>query len=92
MVFLDLVPGATSTQQIALIGLLALVLSAVVRRVYGVYFGPLSIFPGPKLAAATLWYEFYYDVVLQGRYTFKIKELHEKYGTCRSGVLSATKR
>lgn len=50
------------------------------RRVYSVYFGPLSKFPGPKLAAATLWYEFYYDVVLRGQYTFKIKELHEEYG------------
>jgi ornithine cyclodeaminase/alanine dehydrogenase-like protein (mu-crystallin family) len=40
-----------------------------------VYFGPLAKFPGPKLAAATLWYEFYYDVILKGRYSFKIKEL-----------------
>lgn len=55
-------------------------LTFVSSRVYSVYFGPLSKFPGPKLAAATLWYEFYYDVILSGRYTFKIKELHEKYG------------
>jgi hypothetical protein len=45
-----------------------------------VFLGPLSKFPGPKLAAATLWYEFYYDVILKGRYTFKIKELHKQYG------------
>jgi hypothetical protein len=57
------------------------VVTFICRRVYSVYFGPLSKFPGPKLAAATLWYEFYYDVILKGRYTFKIKELHEKYGT-----------
>lgn len=25
-------------------------------------------------------YEFYYDVVLKGQYTFKIKELHRQYG------------
>jgi len=25
-------------------------------------------------------YEFYYDAVLKGQYTFKIKKLHEKYG------------
>lgn len=25
-------------------------------------------------------YEFYYDVVLKGQYTFKIKRLHEQYG------------
>jgi hypothetical protein len=50
---------------------------------YIVYFGPLSQFPGPKLAAATLWYEFYYDVIFQGRYIFKIKDLHQKYGMRR---------
>lgn len=47
---------------------------------YSVYLGPLAKFPGPKLAAASLWYEFYYDVVLRGQYTFKIKELHKQYG------------
>ena len=41
---------------------------------------PIAGFPGPKLAGLTFWYEFYYDVVLGGRYTWKIKELHEKYG------------
>ena len=48
--------------------------------IYSVYLGPLAKFPGPKLAAATLWYECYYDVVLGGQYTFKIKEFHQKYG------------
>lgn len=45
------------------IGLFCLFLSAqIARTVYSVYFGPLAKFPSPKLAAATLWYEFYYDV------------------------------
>jgi hypothetical protein len=48
--------------------------------IYSVYLGPLASFPGPKLAAATRWYECYYDLVLGGQYTFKIKELHQKYG------------
>ncbi len=48
--------------------------------IYRAYFDSLSHIPGPKLAAATLWYEFYYDVVKMGRYTWKIGELHEKYG------------
>jgi hypothetical protein len=52
----------------------------VARTIYSVYFGPLAKFPGPKLAAATLAYEFYYDVVQGGRYSWRIRELHERYG------------
>jgi hypothetical protein len=48
--------------------------------IYSVYLGPLAEFPGSKLAAATLWYECYYDVVLGGQYTFNVKELHQQYG------------
>jgi hypothetical protein len=80
MTFLELLLGATGAQQIVFVSLLSLILSFIARRVYSVYFGPLSKFPGPKLAAAGLWYEFYYDVICQGNYSFKIKELHKKYG------------
>lgn len=48
--------------------------------VYRLYFHPLAGFPGPKLAAITLWYETYHDVWLRGKYVFKIKEMHKKYG------------
>ncbi|KAI0474675.1 cytochrome P450 [Xylaria cf. heliscus] len=48
---------------------------------YRLYFHPLSKFPGPVLAALSRWYEAYYDVVCGGQYTFKIAELHRKYGT-----------
>lgn len=48
--------------------------------VYRLYFSPLAKFPGPKLAALTLWFEFYYDVVKRGRYTWKIAEMHKQYG------------
>jgi hypothetical protein len=80
MAVLELLPSDISTKQVVSIGLLGLLFSFIARRVYSVYFGPLSKFPGPKLAAATLWYEFYYDVICHGNYTFKIKELHRKYG------------
>jgi cytochrome P450 len=49
----------------------------VIRRVY---FSPISHFPGPKLAIATFWYQFYYDVVLGGQYIWKVRDLHKKYG------------
>ena len=51
-----------------------------VGLIYRLYLHPLAKFPGPRLAAATLWYEFYYDCILYGQYTFKIGRMHEKYG------------
>lgn len=45
------------------------------------YLSPIAGFPGPKLAAVTWWYEFYYDVSCGGQYCFKINELHDQYGT-----------
>lgn len=54
---------------------------------YRLLLHPLSNFPGPKLAAATLWYEFYHDVVRNGQYTFEIKRMHEIYGTFNTPIL-----
>lgn len=47
---------------------------------YRLWLSPLAHFPGPKLAAMTMWYEFYYDSFLEGQYTFRIAEMHRKYG------------
>ncbi|KAF2683180.1 cytochrome P450 [Lentithecium fluviatile CBS 122367] len=41
---------------------------------------PLARFPGPKLVTISRYYEAYYDVVRNGQYTFKIRELHKIYG------------
>jgi hypothetical protein len=48
--------------------------------IYQLYFHPLAGFPAPKLAAATRWYEFYYDVIQQGKYVYYVGQMHEKYG------------
>ncbi|KAJ4355384.1 uncharacterized protein N0V89_003400 [Didymosphaeria variabile] len=49
--------------------------------VYRVYFHPIAHIPGPRLAALTFWYEFYYDVYPHKyQYGFKLRELHDKYG------------
>jgi hypothetical protein len=43
-------------------------------------FHPLAKVPGPRLAALTYLYEFYYDGLKQGQYVFQIDELHREYG------------
>jgi hypothetical protein len=48
---------------------------------YRLYLSPLAKFPGPKLAAVSQWYEFYYDVVFPGQFIFQIQRMHKKYGT-----------
>lgn len=53
----------------------------VLKAVYNVSpLHPLSRIPGPKLAAATYWPEFYHDVIRFGCYTKEIGKMHEKYG------------
>ncbi|KAJ9665810.1 hypothetical protein H2201_004118 [Coniosporium apollinis] len=58
----------------------ALVAYLIGGAIYRLYFSPIAHSPGPRLAALTLWYEFYYDVVCKGRYTWEIEKMHEKYG------------
>lgn len=68
------------------------VLYVIGLYVYRMYFDPLSKFPGPKIAAASLWYEFYYDVVKKGQYTWKIWEMHDKYGKHQIKALTRKKK
>lgn len=48
--------------------------------VYRLYLSPLAKFPGPRLAALTRWYEFYFEIIQRGQFTFHISELHKQYG------------
>lgn len=61
--------------------ILALYLTYVTGLIaYRLLFSPLAKFPGSKLAAATGWYEFYYDWWRNGKYIFEIEKMHRKYG------------
>ncbi|KAF2141599.1 uncharacterized protein K452DRAFT_318586 [Aplosporella prunicola CBS 121167] len=57
-----------------------LVLYLCYLTVYRLFLSPIARFPGPKLAAWTYWYEYWYDVVAEPEYTFKIGRLHKQYG------------
>ena len=63
--------------------LLATLLYRFLKPIYNLYFHPLSSFPGPRLAAATHLYEFYYSVILDGQFTWELERLHKQYGMGR---------
>jgi cytochrome P450 len=67
-----------ATALLALTGALAFHL--LFTAIYRLFLSPLAAIPGPKLAALSRWYECYYDIVQPARYTFKIQELHSRYG------------
>lgn len=48
--------------------------------IYRLVLSPIAKFPGPRLAAVSNWYEFYYDVIRKGHFTAHIQQLHKKYG------------
>ncbi len=41
---------------------------------------PLSKYPGPTIAALTLWYKAYFDIVKDGGWVEHLESLHELYG------------
>ncbi|GFN16855.1 cytochrome P450 [Aspergillus tubingensis] len=75
-----LLVAAHTTENLPRIILTCMVTYAVTLAIYRFYLHPLRAFPGPRLAAFTFWYEFYYDVILGGQYIFQIRRLHERYG------------
>lgn len=56
------------------------VLYVLLLYTYRLTLHPLAKYPGPRLAAVTLWYEFYHDFFRGGQYLFRIRDMHAKYG------------
>ncbi|KAL8791162.1 MAG: hypothetical protein Q9195_006001 [Heterodermia aff. obscurata] len=69
-----------SSTQLILILVFLFALWLIVEGVRRLFFSNLAHIPGPRLAALTSWYEFYYDVVKPGQFVWKIKDLHAEYG------------
>jgi hypothetical protein len=59
---------------------LGIVVYACGLLLYRLYFSPIAAFPGPLLARATFWYEFYHNWVKNGQYYRRIEEMHKEYG------------
>lgn len=67
--------------------LIALLLYTACGAIYRLYLSPIACFPGPKTAALTFWYEFYFDVIKRGSYVWEIQKMHQKYGILNWEIL-----
>ena len=72
--------GSSFTRMFAAISSFGLLLYLVYGAIWRLWFSPIAKFPGPRFAALTFWNEFYYDIILGGRYTEKIADYHKAYG------------
>lgn len=64
-----------------ILGIGGLLVYLISKAVYRVYFHPLRNIPGPRLAAITSFYEFYFNVIKRGTFIWHLEELHQTYGT-----------
>lgn len=50
------------------------------KLLYDIYLHPLKTFPGPRVAAATAWYETWQELILNRCWIDVLQELHKQYG------------
>lgn len=67
-------------ENVAVAGVVLFLAYSTVLITYRLFFHPLRHFPGSKICAATLWYDFYYDCIKRGTLIWQIEKLHEQYG------------
>lgn len=67
-----------------------LIMYIIALALYRLSFPPLAKFPGPKLAAASGWYEFFHDILHRGHFMWHIQDLHDQYSmtphSCRKAI------
>nr|UWK20209.1 cytochrome P450 [Trichoderma oligosporum] len=56
------------------------IVSTLIQWFYNLYLHPKRKIPGPRLAAMTSLYEFWFDIFRDGKYPEEIKRMHEVYG------------
>nr|XP_001395428.2 hypothetical protein ANI_1_1686104 [Aspergillus niger CBS 513.88] len=59
--------------------LIVLIVYLCLRTIYRLALHPLRGIPGPKLAASTSLYEFYYDAIKGGKYIWEVERMHRQY-------------
>jgi len=52
----------------------------VLLVLYRLYLHPLRRFPGPKMAAVTMHYAWYWDLHMSGQMVRHLADLHKEYG------------
>ena len=72
--------GESLTSLCLLISSIGVICYMLYGAIWRLYLSPIAHIPGPRFAVLTFWNEFYYDVVLGGKYTWKLLEYHAKYG------------
>ena len=77
---MDVLPLLPSFQQGCWITAVGLLIHALARVIYNVFFHPLSRFPGPPGAACTKWWLAYMIFVRGVSLSTLREEVHRKYG------------
>lgn len=75
---------------VIIVALCSCILYLACNALYNLYFHPLAKFPGPRLAASTKLYEFYYDVIQGGQFFYEIQRMHTIYGRLLRLLMTST--
>lgn len=70
--------GATGV--VLLAAITSVIAYAVYTVIYNVYFHPLSKFPGPPLASATIYWKAYVECIANRSFCHELVNLHAQYG------------